>query len=620
VHDGTTRALKTTPMSSAPRGFRRQRGAATLMVAVVVLSILVVVALYSAQVAYVERRTASNEYRARLAEQAAEYSINLAGEFIAARRGQLISNQAGTAATGGWLAATAATGRKWIPCSSVQGFPDIPALSDGTPHPCMAETDATASTDYPAALGAGGRRGQLYFYGLDATLGAAQSVLPYQQVMPEAIRLETSTVGVGGAARLQTQTTVRALLCRIDISLAVPACRATPAKGNRIAVTFIASVELPGESTRATVKETWVTLGPISASSAVPLVSTGELSTGGTIHIVTNPNAGGYGLPGSLWSATDVHVENSTGGGNASIGTCYIQDFMRGDPQPDLARAKAICPTSGNAPPCHCPQSKTLGDHWLSGSAAGARRENIDVLDRDGGAGAPGSPRPPDIRFFPGAGPSDPADPASAAIALDKEVGSEPDTPASNRSAASDDSPFEFIFGVDYVVADHDVAGTTLTNCGSTGTQNCADYALRNELAATVIEGDCAANQFDANSFGLYYVTGNCTIHGGTVGSADAPVIIVVFGSAVLKDARFYGMLFLHSDDIAVQNGASGYRLDMQNATVFGSLVVEGKMSVTGNTILVYDDTSLNIDPHKLPTRIRFARLPGSWLDRSTGF
>jgi hypothetical protein len=94
----------------------------------------------------------------------------------------------------------------------------------------------------------------------------------------------------------------------------------------------------------------------------------------------------------------------------------------------------------------------------------------------------------------------------------------------------------------------------------------------------------------------------------------------VVFGAVHLQDVRFYGLLFVHSDNLAVQNAASGYRLDMQNATVFGSLVVEGKMSVTGNTVLVYDDTSVNIDPFKLPTRIRFARLPGSWLDRQKGF
>jgi hypothetical protein len=135
-----------------------------------------------------------------------------------------------------------------------------------------------------------------------------------------------------------------------------------------------------------------------------------------------------------------------------------------------------------------------------------------------------------------------------------------------------------------------------------------------------VIEGDCAADQFNQDSFGLYYVTGNCAIHGGQVGSDDAPVIIVGFGSATLMAARFYGLLFKPSDDRAVQNAASGYRLDMQNATVFGAIVVEGKMSATGNSILVYDDTSLNLDPFKLPTRIRFARLPGSWLDRQRGF
>src|SRR6185503_3518850 len=103
------------------------------------------------------------------------------------------------------------------------------------------------------------------------------------------------------------------------------------------------------------------------------------------------------------------------------------------------------------------PSSKAEDDYWLSGSASGNKRENIDILDRDGGAGALGSPRPPDIQRFPGAGPSDINDPHSAPVALDKAVGSPPNTAVSNASAASDDSPFEWIFGVNYVVADHDI-------------------------------------------------------------------------------------------------------------------------------------------------------------------
>ncbi|CAN5138194.1 hypothetical protein BH11PSE14_BH11PSE14_13770 [soil metagenome] len=593
----------------------------TLLVALVVLGILTIIVLYSTHVAFFEQRTATNENRSRLVEQAAEYSINLAGEYIKANRDYVLSRKAGTATTGGWLAADAATGRKWVSCSSVTGFPNIPNLSDGSMHPCMTERDASPSADYPSTVGLYGRRGQMYFYGLDGSNGAAQANMPYQSLMPDEVKLETASVGVGGASAFPAVTLVRALLCRIDSSLPTPACRIDPVKGNRIAMTLVANVTLPGESSSATVKETWATLGAIDSNSAVPLIATGLLSTGGTITVVTNPNAGGYGLAGSLWTPNDAQVENSTGGGVANISSCYIQDFMKGDPTPTLDRAKVLCPTSGSSPPCHCPSSKAENENWLSGSAAGSKRENIDILDRDNAAGATGSPRSPDITFFPGSGPSDVTNPLSVLIALDKRVGDPPNTLASNASAASDDSIFEWIFGVNYVVADHDINGVTLSNCGagSPPTQNCADYALRNDLGATVIEGDCASNQFDSSSYGLFYVTGNCTIDGVTAGSKDAPVIIVVFGQANLKNAVLYGMLFVHSDNIALANASSGYRMDMQSATIFGSLIVEGDLSMTGNSVIVYDNTSLNVDPYKLPSKARFARVPGSWLDRQRG-
>jgi Tfp pilus assembly protein PilX len=598
-----------------------QRGVATLLVALVVLAILTIVVLYSTHVAFFEQRTAANENRARLVEQAAEYSINLAGEYIKANRDYVISRTPGTAATGGWLAADVATGRKWVRCSTVPGFPNIPNLSDGSPHPCMAERDAAVSAEYPSSVGQYGRRGQMYFYSSDgSTGGAAPTALPYQELMPDAAKLEVA--GVGGAAAFPATTVVRALLCRIDNSLPTPACRADPAKGNRIALTMVASVTLPGETSAATVKETWATLGAIDSNSAVPLIASGLLSTGGTITIVPNPNAGGYGLPASLWSANDVQVENSTGGGTANIATCYIQDFMRGEATPTLDRAKVMCPTSGSTPPCHCPSAKSEDEFWLSGSASGSKRENIDVLDRDGGAGTPGSPRPPDIKFFPGAGPSDVSNPLSTPVALDRRVGDPPNTLLSNASADSDDSLFEFIFGLPYVVADHDINGVTLSNCGTgtPATQNCADFAMRNDLGATVIEGDCAPDQFSPESYGLYYVTGNCDVGSITIGSRSAPVIIVVFGNAAFKSTVLYGMLFIHSDNVSLANASTGYRMDMQGATIFGSLVVEGNLSMTGNSVIVYDDTSLNNDPYKLPTRARFARVAGSWLDRQQAF
>lgn len=145
----------------------------TLLVALVVLAILTIIVLYSVHVAFFEQRTATNENRARLVEQAAEYSINLAGEYLKANRDYIISRAGGTATTGGWLAADVATGRKWVRCSSVAGFPNLPNLSDGSPHPCMAERDASVSADYPSSIGLYGRRGQMYFYSSDGSTGGA---------------------------------------------------------------------------------------------------------------------------------------------------------------------------------------------------------------------------------------------------------------------------------------------------------------------------------------------------------------------------------------------------------------------------------------------------------------
>jgi hypothetical protein len=40
----------------------------------------------------------------------------------------------------------------------------------------------------------------------------------------------------------------------------------------------------------------------------------------------------------------------------------------------------------------------------------------------------------------------------------------------------------------------------------------------------------------------------------------------------------------------------------------------------SGNITVVYDDTSVSGDTHKLPTSARFGRVAGSWLDSGTAF
>ena len=80
------------------------------------------------------------------------------------------------------------------------------------------------------------------------------------------------------------------------------------------------------------------------------------------------------------------------------------------------------------------------------------------------------------------------------------------------------------------------------------------------------------------------------------------------------SDVVFYGLLFVHSDTNSASVKGNG------SIKIFGALVVEGDVEISGNITLVYDDTSASGDTHKLPSSARFGRVAGSWLDASTAF
>jgi hypothetical protein len=74
-----------------------------------------------------------------------------------------------------------------------------------------------------------------------------------------------------------------------------------------------------------------------------------------------------------------------------------------------------------------------------------------------------------------------------------------------------------------------------------------------------------------------------------------------------------YGLLFVHAD----KNNAD---VSGQNPQVFGGLVVEGSIKMTGQFTIVYDDTSAASDINKIPKSAKFGLVPGSWLDAKTSF
>src|SRR3546814_16741537 len=98
----------------------------------IMLVIITAMVLFSTSVGYFEQRTTTNQNRARIAQRSAEYALSLAGEYVKANRGKLISNDA---AKGGWLSATT---RRWAKCADV-GTVDTAALASEftAGHPCL---------------------------------------------------------------------------------------------------------------------------------------------------------------------------------------------------------------------------------------------------------------------------------------------------------------------------------------------------------------------------------------------------------------------------------------------------------------------------------------------------
>lgn len=553
----------------------RQRGVSTLAITILLLVIITLVVLFSTSVGFIEQRTALNENRARIAEQAAEAGINMAGEYIKASRDLIISRS-----TNGWLD-TVAGGAGWVTCRSKAA-----TFAGGEPHPCMSEADPD-------------RRAEMFFYTTDGVgASAATTYLPYGAI---------NTVGAAGFA---STVNVQAVLCRVDTTLTTPACRELPLGGNRITVTLISSATLTDENTNAVIKETWASFSTSAFSSAVPLVASGIVKGLGNSQIVASPNAGGFGVAASMWSPNNIGFgtknSNPVGcaatGGLGSSSTCHVEDYLFGTTV-EPSNIKTGC--AGNV--CGCPSDE---GRYLSGHVGSDKAEGIDILDVDKIPGDPdysdGFGPLPDIAFYPGRDCT----------------GNQMDS----DSDPLDDSLFEWTFGVDVVAEEFKPnKGTAIVrqDCSVTGSpelvnslnnKDCAVAALVNDLAAQSVS--CATLKgIGKDATGLYYVTdpGGCNFGANQIGSPTQSVVVVVEQNVDIG-ANFFGLLFVRSKNNTADVNIQG------NTKLFGALVIEGDIKVTGNIDIVYEDVSVSSDPFTFPKSARFARVPGSWLDATTGF
>jgi hypothetical protein len=329
----------------------------------------------------------------------------------------------------------------------------------------------------------------------------------------------------------------------------------------------------------------------------------------GNGNIVANSDSSGDGknVPASIWSPNNVSD-------SGSFITCQFSEFTNQlVTEMTMAQVKTTCPANtGNSPPCNCPKAPDenevpkedySGHKTGSGAVFHKGNDILDVrasepiCDNTVNTISDGCRTLPSIDFFPGR--------TSGGTAMD-------------TGSASDDSMFEYNFGVDYEHANAN--GNTLTNCGPSANQNCVTYAMLNDFEAT--PKSCAdLDSAAAAAFtGVIYVDEDCTGIASVIGSPTNPVVVVVnkhtsTSTLLLKNGMImYGMLFIHSDNNTAQVHGTGKNL------IYGSLVVEGDIDMTGQFTVVYDGTNVGSNTNKIPANAKFGRVPGSWLDSKTAF
>ncbi len=516
-----------------------QRGMATLLIAMLLLGILTVVTFLALQVGIFEQRTVGAENRQRMVEQVADAGLSQAAEFIKAQTRPL---------TRDWMSADAAT-RRWALCDR-----------GDTTWPCGAETSPN-------------RRERLFRYQF-GTDNAGTPNLDERLVFVS----QTAAGGVTGIGGFTSNYAVGGLLCMVDNTDPInPACATVvdPARGwtGPVAVTLVSRSTIPGESAAGTAKVTVGSFRAINGPPNVPIIASAGIGGLGSGEIVASPNAGGFGVPLSIWANTDVDI--TTGG---TMQSCHLGEFLTNftasGPRP--YDGITVCDT------CRC-NGLEIDRGLLSGKVTGgglgsAQYEGIDVLDVDNSTAASPNGSLPDTTYFPF-------------------------HPLDNPANSLDDSLFEYIFGQENSSED----SSALVDADGNGKDDGRDFM---ERSAIILNGGSCAN-LNATSTGLYYVPPGVSCRlGGQIGTPSEPIALVVEGSLDIQASTvIYGMVFVKRGigTTPIVDVRGGMQL-------YGALVTEGALEIRGSPQFIYDERVLT-NMAFAPGFQRFGVLPGSWSD-----
>lgn len=580
----------------------RERGNA-LFVAIILLLLASVITLFTLRVGVFEQRTSGNDQRAKLIAQVAEAGIAQGAEFFRLRPGALAPDSG-----------------NWVECDA-----------NDVSFPCGSIPDMDVDN------GAGGtvkRRGTMYYWSNGSSPGDVnndgtphdvfdQRMLPLADVIPAAGLVEA----VGNFD--QVSYGVGVVICRVAIPKSPgEATRCTydeTEQSNTLVYNFVSVASLPGEGTRTTVSQMlgqYLIFNP--DSNKPPIVASGTVDVTGGLQIVTNPNAGGYGVPVSVWTRKDV---SKTGTPN----TCYYDEFIRYGGS--TATWEGV-----NTKVLVCDDCSCAGDKSLSYDASGnLQSEGIDILDIDGNT---------------------PATPQTGQV---------------NYDVKPEEFPcdlFEFIFGVQARIDDDDGNGVHflgpdgLPVAGESGDYFCesrvpkvsytsasgvtaqlnvdeaflysnADYIMPRadgvslnghnppwSSLATAAQKALPAPYPSAAISGIVWCQTGCDMSNTNtqLGTPDRPVLLIVdsYSGAMKLFNRVFGLVLIRDssdNDLDPSTGGAAVLDTRSGAAIYGSVVVQGTINkANGSAAVIYNEDVFRNLANSIPPKD--SNLPGAWTDR----
>jgi hypothetical protein len=338
---------------------KQNRGAALLMV-ILILVIMTLMLFFNARVTSFESVISGNDKRAKLALHAAEAGISHAMRYLTHNLKE-ISRAEGD----GWLSPAGANPH-WLLCGA-----------DDTELPCSAaplEADGRAG---------GFNRENVFYYVEDPIAESLNTHLPLGALITEYSITEPSV------AIDQTSYQVQALLCVLQFDQdkyvsgdvgTYPKCDPSGAPdGISVAVKLIATGIADDGSSEAVITQTVASVEPGGGPPVVPIMSFNAVAPNGNLNVVANPNAGGVGVPASIWSRNYVSVEES---GAGSIATCEVEEYLNTrassfwTPWTDIDGEQFFTCDS-----CTCPDKQSAGalSHTQSTEPA---RKYFDIVDQ----------------------------------------------------------------------------------------------------------------------------------------------------------------------------------------------------------------------------------------------